>query len=115
MLGDSGELVSLRKELNDRYGAIPGETEKLLALMEIRMLCRQLHITRVKRSGEKVYMSIKESTPLSSSRLMGLLDSNLMLVSEFELSLKLSNKGWWRDTDRMIDRLKKMTGALDEV
>jgi len=115
ILGNPEELVSLQKELNDRYGAIPEETEKLIALMEIRMFCQQLHITKVKRSGDKVYLSIKESTPLSSSGLMGLLDSNLKLVSEFEFSLKLTNKSWKQDTDRMRDYLNKMMGALDEA
>lgn len=106
------DLDSIRKEFEDRFGAIPDPTAKLLALMEVKILCQRLHITKVRRSGNYVYLIIAPSTPVRSENLARLLDFRLKLVSEYELSVKLDNQGWRKDIQRVIEYLAQLAETL---
>ncbi len=114
LVGDLDGLEAFRKELNDRFGAIPSETGKLLALMEVKILCQRLHITRAQRSGEYVYLKIAPTTPMKSETLTALLDLRLSLVSEYEIRVKVDNAGWKKDIERVTEYLRQMVRPLDE-
>ncbi|WP_187291953.1 TRCF domain-containing protein [Nitrospina gracilis] len=114
LVGDLHGLEAFRKELNDRFGAIPSETEKLLALMEVKILCQRLHITKAQRSGEYVYLKIASTTPMKSETLAALLDLRLSLVSEYEIRVKVDNAGWKKDIERVTDYLRQLVRPLDE-
>ncbi|WP_282011318.1 transcription-repair coupling factor [Nitrospina watsonii] len=114
LVDDLDGLTAIRKEWNDRFGAVPPETEKLLALMEVKIQCQRLHITKVQRSGEHVYLKIAPSTPLKSETLTSLLDLRLRLVSEYELSIKVDNAGWKQDIERVAEYLNEMVESLNE-
>jgi transcription-repair coupling factor (superfamily II helicase) len=45
------DLEALRAEMSDRFGPLPDEAESLLALAEIRVICRKLSVANLKERG----------------------------------------------------------------
>ena len=108
------DLRALKVELTDRYGQFPEEVDKLLVLLEIKLYCQKLDILKIQLAQSEVTLTLDSSTQLSSHKLMGLLDSKMKLISEYQLILKLKNKGWKEDTGLMRTYLDKLTGCLHE-
>ena len=93
------ELGALKKELDDRYGALPEEVEKLFALLEIRFYCRELHVTHARLIHGEVTFTVGADTPLDSAVLVGLLDKHMKLISESRFTIHLSHSGWRENLD----------------
>ena len=108
------ELEALKVELTDRYGCFPEEVEKLLALLEIKLCCQRLDISKVQSRQNEVTLTLDSSTRLSTHKLMEILDSRMRLVSEYQLVLKMKNKGWKEDSGLVCSYLKKLMNCLDE-
>ncbi len=115
LLDDFEGLETLTVELVDRYGQFPEEVEKLLVLLEIKLSCQRLDISKVQLRHNEVTLTIDSSTRLSSEKLMGILDSRMQLISEYRIVLKLKNKGWKEESALLGSYLKKLMGCLDEI
>lgn len=114
LLDDFEGLKTLRVEMADRYGNCPEEVEKLLVLMEIKLSCQMLDITKIQlRHGEATF-TLDPATRIATQKLMGILDSGIRLVSEYHLSLKFKNKSWQEDTALISSCLKKLMNCLEE-
>lgn len=48
------ELIDLKDELTDRFGALPKETTNLLNIMKIKLFAKNLYINKIIDTGEKV-------------------------------------------------------------
>jgi transcription-repair coupling factor (superfamily II helicase) len=108
------ELKTLKIELTDRYGQFPEEVEKLLVLLEIRLYCQRLDISKVQLKQDEVTLTIGSSTRLVTHKLMAILDLRMRLISEYHLVLKLKNKGWRDGSELICSYLKKLMTCLDE-
>lgn len=93
------ECQSLRGELLDRYGSLPEPVEKLLQLLDVRVLCQKLHISKVKLKADHVYLSVEPTTPMSSESIASLADDRLKFLSEYQISVKIDRKGWKADIE----------------
>ena len=107
-------LGILKVELTDRYGQFPEEVEKLLVLLEIKLYCQRLDISKIQLKQNEITLTIGSSTRLLTHKLMEILDSRMQFVSEYHLILKLKNKGWKEDSGLICSYLKKLTNCLDE-
>jgi len=67
------DLESLRAELVDRFGPLPEEAESLLALAEIRVICRKLSIANLKERGGSVTVEFSKVAKVSVERLLKLI------------------------------------------
>ncbi len=67
------ELESILAELEDRFGPIPDAVHSLLALAEIRILCRRLHIGSLKERGGEVQIEFTRVADISVDRVMRLI------------------------------------------
>ncbi|MCH8931742.1 MAG: transcription-repair coupling factor [Nitrospinae bacterium] len=114
LLDDFEGLKTLKVELADRYGSFPEEVEKLLVLLEIKLYCQRLDISKVKLRHHQVTYTINPSTRLSSAKLMAILDSRMQLISEYRIVLKLNNKGWKEESGLICSYFIKLMGCLDE-
>jgi transcription-repair coupling factor (superfamily II helicase) len=108
------ELQTLKVELTDRYGNFPEEVEKLLILLEIKLYCQRLGISKIQLRQNEVALTLDSSTRLLTHKLMEILDSKMRLISEYQIVLKLKNKGWKEDSGLIRVYLKKLTDCLDE-
>ena len=64
------ELERVYAELLDRFGPIPDEVQSLLALAEIRIICRRLSIASLKEKAGRVQLEFSKVSKVSVERLL---------------------------------------------
>jgi transcription-repair coupling factor (superfamily II helicase) len=69
-ISTADELERVYAELQDRFGPIPDEVLSLLALAEIRIICRKLAITSLKEKGGRVHIEFSKVSKVSVERLL---------------------------------------------
>ena len=67
------ELDAVYNELDDRFGPIPNEVYSLLALAEIRIICKKIHISTLKEKMGKVFVEFSKVSDISMEKLMRLI------------------------------------------
>jgi transcription-repair coupling factor (superfamily II helicase) len=67
------ELESLSAELTDRFGPPPDEAASLLALAELRIICRELSISSLKERGGMVQAEFAKVAKVKADRLVRLM------------------------------------------
>lgn len=74
------EFDSVLSELNDRFGPIPDEVSSLLALAEIRILCKKLCISSIKERQGEVRIEFKQVSNLNVDKFMNMIRDNPGIV-----------------------------------
>ena len=69
-VSNSAALQELRNEIQDRFGVLPEAALQLMAVLEIKILARQLVLERVEQRGSEVRLTFHASTPLGPDRLL---------------------------------------------
>jgi len=72
MTENQEEIKELADEIADRFGKLPQLVKNLISTMYIKILAKDLFITKVKRSGEKLYISFLEATTVSPENIISL-------------------------------------------
>jgi transcription-repair coupling factor (superfamily II helicase) len=67
---DKEELERVYSELLDRFGPLPDEAASLLALAEIRILCRSLSVNSLKEKGGNVRIEFAKVARINVDRLV---------------------------------------------
>ncbi|MCL2472665.1 MAG: transcription-repair coupling factor, partial [Treponema sp.] len=67
------ELESLVSELSDRFGPPPDEAASLLALAELRIICRELSISSLKERGGMIHAEFARASKVKVDRLVRLM------------------------------------------
>ena len=70
---DREELESLRAELTDRFGQPPDEAASILALAELRIICRDLSVSSLKERGGLVRAEFGKVSKVKVERLVRLM------------------------------------------
>ena len=58
------DLFELKKELEDRFGKLPEETENLIKIARIRILCSKLLIYKILSEQKRIYIYLNSKSPL---------------------------------------------------
>ncbi len=106
---------AIEKELIDRYGPVPEPVRKLLALLEVRILCRELHISKAKIKGGDAIMTIEPSTPIRPSAMAAMMEGRIRMLSEYSLSIRVSHKSWRDDLETIQNILKEFLKSDAQV
>jgi transcription-repair coupling factor (superfamily II helicase) len=94
---DETTLAELQAETVDRFGTLPEAVEKLLRLVELRTLARQLRLLKIERRQQTVVFVFDPATPVPPERIVALLHEHrqtLRFIPEHTLELKLTQDGW---------------------
>ncbi len=67
------DLEALRAEMADRFGPLPEDVESLLALAEIRVICRKLAIANLKERGGTVTVEFSKVSKVSVEKVLRLM------------------------------------------
>ncbi|MEK9629013.1 MAG: transcription-repair coupling factor [Nitrospinota bacterium] len=113
LAGDKNECAALSREITDRFGPYPEPVQKLLALIEIRIFCQQLHINKVEMKNGKALLTLMPSTPLSPENLASILDERMTMLSEFQIGILIERKGWKADLKIVSSYLQKLSKSLN--
>ncbi len=70
----TGDLAHLHGELLDRYGPVPEPVERLLEVMELRLLAKALHITDIQVRPEAVSFSFDKGRAPAPAAVHALMD-----------------------------------------
>jgi transcription-repair coupling factor (superfamily II helicase) len=73
---DNEDLERVYIELLDRFGNLPQEAESLLALAEIRIICRQLAVSSLKERGGLVRIEFAKVARIKVERLIRMMQES---------------------------------------
>jgi transcription-repair coupling factor (superfamily II helicase) len=68
-------LDALHQEIQDRFGTPPPAVERLLLVIELKLLARQLFLERIEQRGLEVLLTFHPRTPIEPPRLLQWLQS----------------------------------------
>ena len=85
---DDAEFDAVLGELADRFGPIPEEVSSLLALAEIRIICRKLSIKSIKERQGEVAVEFNQVSNISIDKILKLIKDN---PNSVRLNQKLPN------------------------
>jgi transcription-repair coupling factor (superfamily II helicase) len=106
------EGLEIASELVDRYGPHPEPVAKLLALLEIRIYCQQIHISKIDVKQNVAHLYLLPSTPINPESLTSLFDERLSIGSEYKINICLDRKGWKTDMKLIGTYLQKLSNSL---
>jgi transcription-repair coupling factor (superfamily II helicase) len=107
-------LRGLAQEIRDRFGALPEVTQRLLAVVEIKILARQLALERIEQRREAVILTFHEQTPVRPDQLLAWLrarGSSFHFESEQRVRFTLCGK----TLEARFDRLEKHLQQLLQI
>ena len=64
------EKQDVRKELEDRFGALPASVENLLEYAVLKSMCERLRISAVERQGSRIAIRFHPETPIDPAALV---------------------------------------------
>jgi transcription-repair coupling factor (superfamily II helicase) len=70
---DDDELLALRGDLLDRYGALPEPTRNLLEVIRLKIRCRKLGVQSVEVKNGELQLRLAEHAPVDPSRIVRLI------------------------------------------
>ena len=71
-LKNEAELLDMREELIDRFGAIPQEVENLLQTIEIKQLCYQANVAKIDAGAKGILLSFHNNKFAAADKLFDL-------------------------------------------
>ena len=115
LLDTLDDYNAINREMIDRYGRFTESIEKLLYLVEIKTICRILHIKRVYIVNGDVRFDVERTTPISPGVISESLEAGFVFVSEFCLGLNLKHKNWKEDLLSVVGRLKVILRLVNDA
>ena len=112
---DNDEGLAIASELVDRYGPHPEPVAKLLVLLEIRIYCKQIHISKIEVKQNEAHLHLLPSTPINLENLTPMFDERLSIMSEYKINILLDRKGWKTDLKIIGTYLQKLANSLKSV
>ena len=109
---DNDEGLAIASELVDRYGPHPEPVAKLLALLEIRIYCKQIHISKIEVKQNEAHLHLLPSTSINPENLTPMFDDRLSIMSEYKINILLDRKGWKTDLKLIGTYLQKLANSL---
>ncbi|MEM1008004.1 MAG: transcription-repair coupling factor, partial [Myxococcota bacterium] len=70
MAQSEDELDLLSEEFHDRFGPFPEEVNILFQCMEIRLMCKRLHVTLATSSGGHIKLHFHAQAPISTQKIL---------------------------------------------
>ncbi|WP_049235996.1 transcription-repair coupling factor [Moraxella canis] len=75
-LDDVNQLIDIRTEMIDRFGALPTQTQNLFAVHRIRIRAKALGITKIDAAQNTISIEFRPDTPVDGLAIIKLIQSN---------------------------------------
>jgi transcription-repair coupling factor (superfamily II helicase) len=112
MTYDQENTDKILNELKDRYGPPPEPLKKLIAVLEIKLLCHQLKINDISLMNGKVKMKVMNETPISIERVMNSIENGthrISFLNDNTFLIEIAGKSWNEICAEIKRSLKKLT------
>jgi len=99
-IASAKEIMALRNmldELKDRFGALPEKTERLIEIMELKVMAKTLFIKKIENISGRVKIYFAPDTPVKPERILSLYRDGreyLSFLPEGGIELDLRKKSW---------------------
>lgn len=100
-----GDIMRIRDELTDRFGRPPDEVLRLLDIMELKLIAKELSITKIQSIDGRMRILFSDETPVTPERLYEIYKRkrNLRFIPEGGVEVELKGR---------IDALEELRGFL---
>ncbi|MBI5740120.1 MAG: transcription-repair coupling factor [Nitrospirae bacterium] len=109
---DIKALERLSEELKDRFGTPPKKTRRLLEVMELKVLAKELHIAKIQNFLGRIQVVFAPDTPVTSEKIFSLYNTRkkvLKYLPEGGIELDLRGKDWeliFREVKGVMEELR---------
>jgi transcription-repair coupling factor (superfamily II helicase) len=113
---DVTPLHKIIDELKDRFGPPPEKAERLVEVMELKLMAKKLFINKIQKTGDSYKLLFAPDTPVSSDKIFSLYNTRkryLKFLPEGGIELKLKRKEW-RDVFSELKGVMEELGSEDE-
>ncbi len=110
-LRGESNLQELSAELADRYGPVPQPVKNLLKVIDIRVLAKEIGISKIDMDGRSVYFTFDENTEVEGERIVALLkekEGRLRLISPYVLEQILKKEDW----EEVYEEIRELLSAF---
>lgn len=94
-LTDAEQLADLKDELQDRYGTLTEETQNLFDMMSLKIIMRDIMITKLEQGKDMLIFSFHEKTPIGPEKILSLVEkakSNIRFTPDARLMVPLASQ-----------------------
>jgi transcription-repair coupling factor (superfamily II helicase) len=108
---DEKMLKNLSEELRDRFGTPPEETQRLLEIMELKVIAKKLAITKILNTRGEITIIFAPETPVTPEKVISLYGKRkkgLKLLPEGGIEIDLSGEPW----SEMFEQIKEVMEEL---
>jgi transcription-repair coupling factor (superfamily II helicase) len=108
---DVRSLHKIIEELKDRFGPPPDKAQRLVEVMELKLMARKLFISKIQNTGGVCKILFVPETPVSSEKIFSLYDTRkqyLKFLPEGGIDLDLRGKEW-------PDIFSELKGVMEEL
>lgn len=109
-----GRLSSMFIELKDRFGTLPEKTKRLIEIMELKVMARNLFITKIENISGRVRIFFASDTPVKPERILSLYREGreyLSFLPEGGINLDLRKRKWNEVFTELKDILAELGGG----
>ncbi|VAX21109.1 Transcription-repair coupling factor [hydrothermal vent metagenome] len=113
-LANVRELDEMNSEMEDRFGAIPEETLKLLFVVRVRLLLKMLRVEKADMLRNRMCIVFHPSTKLTPDKIMavGRRSSAIKFTSGSGAEFTVEGTGWRERYNSICDVLEALCGGL---
>ncbi|MBP5352431.1 MAG: transcription-repair coupling factor [Alphaproteobacteria bacterium] len=111
------ELLDMREELVDRFGALPPEVENLLQTIEIKQLCYKANIAKIDAGAKGILISFHNNTFAAADELIDLVTKSfgvLKIRPDQKLFYERDLSSYAVRTEMIKKVILKLIGLLEE-
>ena len=111
-LVETTELLAMQEEIKDRFGPPPKEVENLFGLMSLRILLKQLYITKLDVGPKTVSVTFADNHEMDAEHIVNLIHrrpDKYRLLSDNKLSIRMGKMS------KHLDKIYKEVEAIQPV
>ena len=113
-LEEAGEIDDLRQELEDRFGAPPGEVDNLLAIVAIKAACRRAGIARIDAGPGGASIAFRDAGFANPAGLVDWIGGQGGRV-RLRPDQRLIVGGDWKDVGERLDGARHLAATLAAI
>ncbi len=113
-LADEEEIHSFAAELIDRFGALPQETEHLLAVVRLKQLCLQAGVERIDAGPKGAVLSFRKNSFARPEKLLAYIAANTARA-KLRPDHKLVLMREWNDTAAKLEGVRDSISEIAQL
>jgi transcription-repair coupling factor (superfamily II helicase) len=108
------ERESFAAELIDRFGPLPSETEQLLEITAVKILCKKLGVAKVSSGPKGALLAFRPDAPIDGMKLVAYVNSHTKTL-KLRPDNKLVASGSWPDAPKRLHAVRALLKDMSAI